>query len=169
MTDERHVPPDHPDANVRMAREALLDHVGATVHEVPFDPDPARAAEAYERTLHGILPIGSGGLTPGLVLLGVGDDGHTASLFPGTTSLDEDRRGYVATWVEEKDTWRLTATLPLLAAARRTMFLVSGEAKAKIAYEILEGGVDHPAARLSNVARDAVWLLDREAASGLAS
>jgi 6-phosphogluconolactonase len=166
MTDERDVPADHPDANVRMAREALFDRVPATLYEVPHvEGDPDAAASRYEETLHGILPVGSGGLTPGLVLLGVGDDGHTASLFPGSEALAEDRRGYLATWVPRLDTWRLTASLPLLAAARRTMFLAAGASKAEIVHEVLDLRVDHPATRLTDRARDAVWLLDREAAA----
>lgn len=166
MTDERHVPGDHPDANVASARESLFDHVPATLYEVPYvEDDPGAAAALYEETLHGILPVGSGGLTPGLVLLGVGDDGHTASLFAGSDALTQARRGYVASWVPRLGAWRLTASLPLLAAARRTMFLASGEGKAEIVHEVLDLGVDHPATRLTTRARDAVWLLDREAAA----
>ena len=168
VTDERHVPPNAPDSNAAMARAAFFDQVPATFHEVPFDADdPSAAASEYERTLHGVLPVGTGGVTPGLVLLGVGVDGHTASLFPGTDALRADHRGFVANWVPPLDAWRLTATMPMLAAARRTMFLISGEEKAQIVHEILDLEVDHPAARLSKAARDAVWLLDREAASGL--
>ncbi len=167
MTDERFVPPDHVDNNGRMAREVLLDHVAAVFHEVPylFD-DPVGAASAYEEELASMLPVGSGGIEAGLVLLGLGEDGHTASLFPGTAAVDETRRGYVANWVDDRG-WRLTATLPLLASARRTMFIVSGASKADIVAEILEDGAETSAAEVSRRARDAVWLLDREAASKL--
>ena len=168
MTDERHVPHDHEDSNLRSAREALFDHVGGEVLPVPWLPeDPVEAARQYDETLRRRLPIGAGGVTPGLVLLGVGDDGHTASLFPGSDELSDDRRAFVATWVEDKEAWRHTATLPLLAAARRTMFIVSGSAKAEIVHEVLDVEADHPATRVSKAARDAVWLLDREAAAGL--
>lgn len=167
LTDERHVPADHPDSNAGMARRALFDHVPARFHTVPHREDAAAAAEEYTATLSTILRGSSGRLEPGLVVLGVGDDGHTASLFPGTTALEEDEGRYVATRVPHLDAWRLTATLPLLARARRTLFLVSGAAKAAIVADILEHGSDHPAAIVNRAARDAVWLLDREAASGL--
>jgi 6-phosphogluconolactonase len=167
MTDERFVPPDHPDSNGLMARRALLDHVPALFHEVPhLADDPEGSAAAYEEELARFLPVGSGGLQPGLVLLGVGEDGHTASLFPESPALDERRRGYAA-YATAEGAWRLSATLPLLAAARRTMFIVSGPRKASIVAEILGGESDLPAARVSSTARDAVWLLDREAASEL--
>jgi 6-phosphogluconolactonase len=167
MTDERFVPPGHTDSNSRMARDALADHVPAAFHEVPYlSDDPAGSAAAYEEELAGVLPVGSGGMQAGLVLLGVGDDGHTASLFPGSEALDETRRGYVANWVGDMG-WRLTATLPLLASARRTMFIVSGSAKAEVVADILSNGAEYPAARVSTQARDPVWLLDREAASKL--
>jgi 6-phosphogluconolactonase len=106
-------------------------------------------------------------MQPGLVVLGVGEDGHTASLFPGTAALEETRRGYVANWVPHLASWRLTATLPLLIAARRVMFLVSGAYKADIVAEALEGRSDLPAAVISRESRDAVWLLDRDAAARL--
>jgi 6-phosphogluconolactonase len=167
MTDERHVPPSHEDNNGRMARAHLLDHVGATFHAVPWHEDPARAAVRYEADLATFLPTNLGGLQPGLVLLGVGEDGHTASLFPGSPALEETRRGFVANWVAEQAAWRLTATLPLLLAARRTMFLATGPSKAAIAAQVLEGDTDLPAAVVTREARDAVWLLDKDAAAHL--
>jgi len=168
MTDERFVPPDHAESNARMAREALVDHVPAVFHPVPHRPDdPAGSAAAYEEELARFLPIGPGGIQPGLVLLGVGEDGHTASLFPGSEALDVDRRGYVANWAGGLG-WRLTSTMSLLSSARRTMFIVSGAGKAPIVADILgDDSSDHPAALVSEAARDAVWLLDRDAAAGL--
>ena len=165
LTDERHVPPGHEDNNGRMVGEALLDHVAATFHRVPWREDPARAAAAYEAELAGFLPTNGDGLQPGLVLLGVGEDGHTASLFPGSPALEETRRGFVANWVAEQAVWRLTATLPLLLAARRTMFLATGPSKAAIVAQVLEGDTDLPAAVVTRRARDAVWLLDKDAAA----
>lgn len=163
--DERFVPPDHPDSNLAMARETLLSRVPLPPENVhPFLTEgvaPTEAA-AYARELRAFF-----GHAPrfDLVLLGMGPDGHTASLFPGSEALAEDRRGYLATWVPRLDTWRLTASLPLLAAARRTMFLAAGASKAEIVHEVLDLRVDHPATRLTDRARDAVWLLDREAAA----
>ena len=167
MTDERFVPADHPDSNVGMARAALADHVPARFHEVPHLPgDPEGSAAAYDKELGSFLGW-SNGLAPGLVLLGMGADGHTASLFPGTAALEVAERRYVANWVPDRGEWRLTASLPLLGAARRTMFLVAGAAKAAAVARVLEGDGSDPAAQVSDASRDAVWLLDREAAGAL--
>jgi len=167
MTDERAVPPHHVASNTGMVRRALFDHVPAAFHPVPWDEDPAAAARAYQADLAGFLPRGPKGPQPGLVVLGLGEDGHTASLFPGTAALEETDPGFVANWVPQLSTWRLTATLPLLLAARRTMFLVTGRHKAAVVAEVLAGSGDLPAARVSRGSRDAVWLLDREAATRL--
>jgi len=167
MTDERAVPPTHIANNTAMVRRALFDHVPATFHPVPWADDSAAAAAAYEAELTEFLPVGPRGLQPGLVVLGLGEDGHTASLFPGTTALEEARRGFVATWVPQLEAWRLTATLPLLTAARRAVFLATGRHKAAVVAEVLGDRTALPAARVSRESRDAVWLLDREAASRL--
>ena len=167
MTDERAVPPSHIASNTGMVRRALFDHVPAAFHPVPWDEDPAAAAAAYSTELATFLPLGPRGLQPGLVVLGLGEDGHTASLFPGTAALEEPLPGFVANWVPLLSAWRLTATLPLLTAARRTVFLATGRHKAAIVAEVLAGEGDLPAARVSRGSRDAVWLLDREAASRL--
>ncbi len=164
LGDERWVPPDHADSNLRMAREALLDHVPATVHPVRYElGDPQAAAADYTATLERIMPDAR----PDLVLLGIGDDGHTASLFPGSDALDEPERGYVATWVAAKDAWRLTATLPLLAAARKVMFLVTGSGKAPAIAAILRDAEPLPARRVAEAADDVTWFLDAAAASHL--
>jgi 6-phosphogluconolactonase len=167
LTDERFVPPGHPDRNGAMARRALIDHVPARFHPVPYlAEDPAGSATAYEEQLAGFLPVASAGLQAGLVLLGVGEDGHTASLFPGGRAMEARHRGFVADEVPGRG-WRLTATLPLLASARRTVFIVSGRHKAPIVAGILEGHPGLPAGLVSERARDPVWLLDRDAAAGL--
>jgi 6-phosphogluconolactonase len=167
MTDERAVPPQHVASNTGMARRALFDHVPAACHPVPWDEDPAVAARAYQVELGGFLPRGPRGPQPGLVVLGLGEDGHTASLFPGTAALEEPEPGFVANWVPHLSAWRLTATPPLLMAARRTLFLVTGRHKAAVVAEVLAGNSDLPAARVSGGSRDAVWMLDREAATRL--
>jgi 6-phosphogluconolactonase len=168
MTDERFVPPGGPDHNATMARAALLDHVGAVFHEVPYRAgDPESCAAEYEARLREVLPDAGRGPVPGLVILGLGADGHTASLFAGSQLLAGTRRGYEATWVAALGSWRLTATLPLLAAARRTMFIVSGVSKAAAVARVLDPAAGDPAALVSRASRDPVWLLDREAASAL--
>jgi 6-phosphogluconolactonase len=159
LTDERAVPPGHIASNTGMLRRVLLDHVSAVFHPVPWNEDAAAAAAAYDARLAEFLPQTARGLQPGLVVLGLGEDGHTASLFPGTTALEETRRGFVAVWVPQLQAWRLTATLPLLIAARRTVFLATGRHKAAIVAEVLAGDSDLPAARVSRESRDAVWLL----------
>lgn len=164
MTDERHVPVDDPASNAGMAARALFDHVPARLHAIPWMEDPQAAADAYEKQLTDVLDPSLHGPKPGLVLLGVGGDGHTASLFPGTEALEAWDRDFVAHWVPQQESWRLTATLPLLQRARRTMFLVSGAHKAQIVADVLEGDTDHPAAIVSRESKDAVWLLDRDAA-----
>jgi 6-phosphogluconolactonase len=166
LVDERHVPTNHEDSNAGMIRRALFDTVPAILHEVPWQ-EAGDAAASYESTLRRVLPTGANGRPqPGLVLLGVGDDGHTASLFPDSPLLDELERDFVAVEVPGRG-WRLTATLPLLARARRTLFIASGEHKAGIVAEILEGDSELPAARVSRASRDALWLLDAAAASEL--
>jgi 6-phosphogluconolactonase len=164
MTDDRHVPTDHPDSNAGMARRALFDHVPATLHEVPWDDDAQTAALQYEDELRGLLTRGPNGLQPGMVILGIGDDGHTASLFPGSAALSVTDHDFIAAEVPGKG-WRLTATIALLSRARRTLFLVSGEHKAQVVADVLGGDSDLPAATVSDLARDPVWLIDRGAAS----
>ena len=122
LPDERWVPPEDPDANALMARRELLDHVPARLLAPDTTlEDPNIAAEAHDLLLAAELdPV------PDVVLLGMGDDGHTASLFPGTEALTIERSAYVANWVPALSTWRLTATASLLTSARHVVFLVAG-------------------------------------------
>ncbi|MBI5158231.1 MAG: 6-phosphogluconolactonase [Acidimicrobiia bacterium] len=163
MTDERHVRPDHPDSNAGMAQRVLFDHVAGTLHAVSWRESADEAAHDYARRLAGFLPAGVHGPTPTTVVLGVGGDGHTASLFPGSAALAVTDRDFVATQVPRHGT-RLTATLPLLSRARLTVFLVSGGHKAEIVATMLSGDSDLPAARVARAAPEVVWLLDRDAA-----
>ncbi len=165
LPDERWVPPDHPDANALMVRSELVDHV-----PVGFDApdttmsDPHRAAADYENR---IVPrfVRGGAIAPEVVFLGMGADGHTASLFPGTAALDVDRFGYVANWVPAFESWRLTATSTLLRAARTIVFLVTGQTKAPALREILEGDAILPARIVADGAGETTWVLDEAAAS----
>lgn len=165
MTDERHVPTHHPDSNAGMARKALFDRVPARLVEVPWREDASDAADEYEDLLASILHTDEGRLQPGMVILGMGADGHTASLFPGSDALASSR-DFVATLVPDKG-WRLTATLGLLTRARRVLFLASGEEKAPAVAEILSGESTLPAALVTAHARDVIWLIDTAAASQL--
>ena len=136
--DERCVPPDHPESNYRMARETLLDVVNPppdNVHRMRGEDDPERGARAYEEELRGVLgsAVAIDHDAPpclNLVLLGMGMDGHTASLFPGAPALDERRRWVVPVEAHQAVAHRLTLTLPVLNAAAQVVFLVSGGEKA---------------------------------------
>ena len=167
--DERFVGEDHPDNNGAMARRELLDAVGASVSLVPWreGADPHELAAEYEETLLGILDHDDTGPRPDLILAGIGDDGHTLSLFPGTAALDIVDRWFVANWVEQKDTWRLTATFPLAQRARLILVLVAGEGKAGALARILEPseGERLPAGRLMDGEAEVIWLVDEAAAS----
>ena len=167
--DERWVPPDHPDSNARMAREELLSSVPVPPENVRsivtagVEPEAsAAAAEEHVRTLLGP------GLRPDLVLLGLGEDGHTASLFPGTAALGERTLLFAANHVPSLDAWRITATLPLLNAARHIAFLVVGSSKARALRQVLYPGAETmvlPASMVRPADGKLTWLLDREAAA----
>lgn len=162
-TDERHVPIDHPDSNAGMAQRSLFDDVAGRLHAVPWSTSADAAAVAYERELAGFLPVSVNGPIPTTVVLGVGDDGHTASLFPGSEALTVVDRDFVATEVPHHGT-RLTATFSLLRRARFTIFIVSGGHKAEVVATILSGDSDLPAARVAREAPEVLWLVDRDAA-----
>jgi 6-phosphogluconolactonase len=177
--DERCVPPDHPASNYRMAREALLDHVpipAANVHRISGEDDPAKAATSYERVIRGVLrtPTGSPRDTPGaridLVLLGLGEDGHTASLFPGAVALHDGQRWVTAEYVEAVSAWRVTLSPVIINAAAEVAFLVTGVAKAAILRQVLEGPRQPhrlPAQLIAPTAGRVRWFVDAPAAAAL--
>jgi len=161
-SDERHVPPDHPDSNYRMANEALLSHVPVTqnnVHRVPSEnPNAAEAASEYEQTLirttQQTLP------QLDLILLGLGSDGHTASIFPGSEVLHETKRLVAAPWVEKFQSYRITMTLPLLNNGASVVFLVSGSEKAGIVKEVFATTDKYPAQAVKPSHGELLWMLD---------
>lgn len=159
--DERAVPPDDPQSNYRMARAALLDavHVPAeNIHRMEGErADLDAAARDYERLLPEALDI---------LLLGMGPDGHTASLFPGAPTLDEQTRRVMPADSPFPPPRRLTVTPPVIAAARRVALIVEGADKAAVVQRALEGPRD-PHALPVQLALGGVWLLDRDAASML--
>jgi 6-phosphogluconolactonase len=173
--DERHVPPTDPDSNYRMADETLLSKIPVAAGNVfrikAENPDAAAVAEAYEQTILKFFQLKSGEVPNfDLILLGMGPDGHTASLFPGTTALQEKSHLVVANWVEKMKTHRITLTLPVLNAARCVTFLVSGSDKASVLREVLEEDVpaeQYPSKLVRPAAGKLIWLLDRAAASQL--
>lgn len=142
--DERCVPPDHPESNYRMAREALLDAVpipSQNIHRMPGEyEDHARAAAEYERALKTFFKVPEDAWPRfDLILLGMGDDGHTASLFPETPGFAERERWVADNYVAKLGTHRLTLTAPVINHAANVVFLISGKAKAPVLKEVLEG------------------------------
>jgi 6-phosphogluconolactonase len=167
--DERHVPPDHPDSNFRMAREAMLDAVPVppeNIHRVRAEePDAQRAAAEYEAALRSFFAPASGDFPRfDLILLGLGKEGHTASLFPESEVLHERERLVAAPWVEAQKTFRITLTPPVLNHARRAMFLVSGEEKAEALRAVLEGPREPERYPAQIVEGNRLWMVDRSAA-----
>lgn len=172
--DERYVAPDHADSNYRMTQETLLAHVpvpGENVHRIKAEGrDADQVAAEYEKTLRTSFQLKAGELPNfDLVLLGMGADGHTASLFPGTDALQAPKnRLAVALWVERVRQKRITLTLPVLSNARCVMFLVAGEDKAETLRQVLEDeteGQRLPAALVRPTAGKLLWLVDKAAAS----
>lgn len=144
--DERTVGPDDPDSNFRMTREALLDHVPLPpnrVHRMEGELDPHEAASRYESELRNSFRL-EGAESPrfDLIALGMGDDGHTASLFPHTEALHEMSRLVVANEVPQKDTWRITLTWPVINHASSVFFLIAGADKAALVHEVFTGARD---------------------------
>lgn len=167
--DERYVAHDDMKSNYRMAREALLDHVpcpSENVHPMRTDfADPDAAARDYEAALREFFPDDDPRID--LVLLGLGDDGHTASLFPGSPALEERERWVVAATAPVEPRRRLTLTLPVLTRSMQTHFLVTGAGKAQMVRRVLTTSADfhrHPAAALAHGAMPVTWWLDHDAA-----
>jgi 6-phosphogluconolactonase len=174
--DERHVPPDHADSNFRMASEEMFSKVpveAQQVHRIHGEnPNVREAAEEYEQELRAAFQLKTGELPRfDLVLLGMGPEGHTASLFPGTKALQEDRRLVAGNWVGKLYTERITLTPPVLNNAARVMFLVHGAEKAPALKAVLEGPYEPdqlPAQIIHPDSGSVVWLVDPTAASMLA-
>ena len=167
--DERCVPPDHPDSNYRMARETLLNKVpipGDNVYRMRGEVDPNEAAKEYGRMLK--EKFGDEGLD--LVLLGLGEDGHTLSLFPGTAAVSETHHRCVANYAEHSTTgksWRITLTAPFVNRSREVIFLVAGAGKTNALSQVLEGPRDPqrlPAQLIEPASGRLTWLVDAAAA-----
>jgi 6-phosphogluconolactonase len=161
--DERCVPPDDQQSNFRMARETLLAPAAIpekSILRMRGEIDPAIAAQEYQDQLDLIATqAGEQIYRHDLILLGLGDDGHTASLFPGTVALDETIRRVVANFVPKLDTWRLTFTFPLINHARHVCFLIGATKSTDLIERILEGDSQFPASRVNPVAGDVTWVI----------
>jgi 6-phosphogluconolactonase len=173
--DERHVPPEHSDSNYRMANESLLTLVPLpqkNVYRVHAELDAKIAAQEYEDQLREFFQLQDIRLQNNdwpqfdLILLGLGDDGHTASLFPGSLALAENTRMVVANWVKKFNEYRITFTFPVINQASEVMFLVSGESKAQILKDVLnpDGTNMYPSQRVQPVNGRLLWFLDQPAA-----
>jgi 6-phosphogluconolactonase len=170
--DERHVPPDHTDSNYRMTNEAMLSRVPIppeNIHRIRAEnPDAGKAAEDYEQELRGFFKLETEQLPPfDCVFLGMGPDGHTASLFPGTKALHERERLVVSNWIDKFQSYRITMTTPVLNNADIVIFLVSGEEKAEPLRVVLEGEKQtdlFPSQLIDPAHGKLLWLVDPAAA-----
>lgn len=168
-TDERHVGPDSPDSNYRMVHDAMLSRIAVpqtNIHRIPGELRNAEHAAAdYEKELKKIF----GNLPKlDLVLLGMGADGHTASIFPGSEVLNETHHLVLAPWVDQLNTYRLTMTLPILNNADAVLLLVSGDEKAETLERVLNGPEhQYPVQAIQPANGSLTWLVDSAAASKL--
>jgi len=165
--DERMVPPEHEDSNFRMVKETLLDHVGipdGNVHRIRGEIVPEQAAREYAEFLHNHFKSDSPRFD--IILLGIGEDGHTASLFPGTDAVEECKLYTVGVFVPRLDTWRVTLTFPVLNAAREVLFLAAGKSKSDIVQRIIsikQPAKEFPASMVNPEDGTLHWMLDSEA------
>lgn len=170
--DERCVPPGHPDSNYRMVRKTLIQKVPVpqtNVHRIQGELDPNLAAEVYEEELRSVFGVEERPRFD-LIFLGLGRDGHTASLFPGSMALRESEHWVVAVFVEALQAWRVTLTPPVLNSARQLSFLVAGKSKAERLQEVLESEPQPeslPAQIVQPRDGQVTWLIDQAAAAKL--
>jgi 6-phosphogluconolactonase len=171
--DDRYVPHADPRSNFRMTKEALLDHVSIpadNIHPVPINVPPDEAALRYEQTLRQVLGKASDFPQLDLNLLGLGENGHTASLFPHRPILHENKRLVVSDFIPEVDMYRITMTAPMINAGRRMVFLIAGESKADVVRDVITGPQQPeqlPAQLIQPANGDLIWLLDSAAATKL--
>ncbi|MDQ2824811.1 MAG: 6-phosphogluconolactonase [Verrucomicrobiota bacterium] len=161
--DERCVPPEDPESNYRMARETLFIPARVpdkSIMRMRGEIDPAIAAQEYQDHVD-VLATQRGEqiYRHDLILLGLGDDGHTASLFPGTSALGETTRRVIANFVPKLDAWRLTFTFPLINHARNVCFLVNASKHAELIEQVLKGNSQYPAAHVNPTGGDLTWII----------
>lgn len=169
--DERCVPPDHPDSNYKLAFDAFLSGVSlpaANIHRIKGEEGPVAAAQAYEEDLRRFFS-GPGVPSFDLIILGIGEDGHTASLFPGSPLLQETARFAVPVELDPPKVSRVTLTLPVLNHAAQVLFLASSRAKAEVVAEVIGRNNEgrYPAGLVQPVSGDVTWFIDLEAAEKL--
>jgi 6-phosphogluconolactonase len=170
------VPPDHPESNYLKAKQTLLDQIPVpdeNIHRILAERSPEQAAEDYEETLLGFFSALADEeertqASFNLVLLGMGDDGHTASLFPGTNVVHEDTRWVRALYVDKLAAWRVTLTPALLNRAQQVIFLVSGSGKSYTLQRVIYGSYQpdrYPAQVIRPKSGQVMWMVDEAAAS----
>jgi 6-phosphogluconolactonase len=168
--DERHVPPDHPDSNYRMARESLLSKVPCpqeNVFRIPAELPAEEAAARYDQQIRAFFKLGDNDWPQfDLILLGLGEDGHTASLFPGSPALQEQRKLVDANWVEKFQSHRITFTYPVINHALQVLFLVAGQGKAQVLRDIFDPAMKgrYPAQAVQPRDGTVLWIADHAAA-----
>jgi 6-phosphogluconolactonase len=169
--DERCVPPDHSESNFRMAQEALLSQIeipAENIHRMRGEAQAQTAAAEYEEELQKFFGLKSGALPRfDLILLGIGEDGHMASLFPGSEALDESKHLVVAPFVAKHNSQRLSLSLPVLNNAANVWFLVTGGSKADAVKKVFSASSDLPAARVHPVNGNLIWYITQDAAPGI--
>jgi 6-phosphogluconolactonase len=167
--DERCVPPDHPESNFRMARQAVLDFVPIPpdqIYRMPGEINPQTGADVYQQTLSRFFEtIQRGDYTFDVVLLGLGEDGHTASLFPGIKEATDPKSWVIASYIRAFDSWRLSLTPAIINKASKVIFLVSGSNKANILHEVLCGQNDYPAQLIRPHRGKLLYMVDAAAAA----
>jgi len=164
--DERCVPPENDESNFRMANEALFRPASvpdSSILRMRGEIEPVLAAKEYEAQLD-VLAVKRGEIIyeHDLILLGLGDDGHTASLFPGTEALLETERRVIANYVPKFNSWRLTFTFPLIFAARTVCFLIGANKDPKLIERIFSGDSALPAARVDQNAKSVTWIIEQQ-------
>lgn len=160
--DERCVPPDDAQSNFKMAKESFFDHApipAENIFRMKGELDPAEGAREYAALLDLHKPAGDALFRHDLILLGMGPDGHTASLFPGTPALAERERMVIENYVPKFSMWRLTFTYPLLNAARHVGFLLSKKGKEPVLDQILNGTGDYPSAHVQPTDGKLTWFI----------
>lgn len=166
--DERHVPPEHSESNFRMANDALLAKLPIHVHRVRAELDAATASSDYAAELKSAFALRAGEVPRfDLMMLGMGPDGHTASLFPGSAALEDRGALVAANWVEKFKAYRITLTFPVLNAATEVLFTAGGADKAEMLRNVLRGdptGEKYPAQLVRPSAGQLLWFVDEAAA-----
>jgi 6-phosphogluconolactonase len=171
--DDRYVPHTDPRSNYLMAKRLLLDHVDVSannIHAIPTDIPPDEAAQQYEKTLREVLHDPSPFPAIDFNLLGMGENGHTASLFPHRPTLHESKRLVVSDFIPEVDMYRVTMTVPMINAGRKVTFLIAGQSKAAVLCDVISGPRNSgqlPAQLIRAEHGELIWLLDTAAAANL--